>query len=61
MNVTEHGADLTKLLVPETSEDVGKWSIKKLSEWLGNHGAKKTGNKNALINRVNQIIISGPQ
>jgi len=47
MNVTEHVADLTKL--SEASEDVGTWSTKKLSEWFGNHGAKKTGTKNRLM------------
>ena len=34
--------------------EVEQWSLKQLEQWLEEHGLKKTGVKNALINRVLQ-------
>ena len=41
--------------------DIESWTNKKLSEWLGKYpGARKSGSRNALLNRVQHIIDHGP-
>ena len=41
--------------------ELERWKCSDLSEWLANHGGKKTGKKDALVNRICQIMKDGPQ